>query len=283
MKKLTRHWASRIALGIIACVLGTFLIKMFITQPILELTVNSDEVRDGIQYLLSGFTIIIIYYLVYKLLEERKLHELALDTFGRDLAIGLATGFGLISLCVLILYGLGYYEVYGSNSSSVILLPLALLTSAALLEEFVFRGIAYRILEERFGTNIALFEAFIFGVVHYGNVNATITSVWFVVVLGVVLSLLYTYTQRLWLPFFFHLSWNFAQIVYGTPLSGDTNFNALLSSNFSGPRFFIGSEFGIEDSFFSILFMTAFAIYLYRICKKNGKLKSLESFQHRRV
>lgn len=275
MKKISQHWILRIVLGIVACVFGTFVIKEFITLPILELIIDSKEVSDGIQQLLSGFIIILIYYVVYVNLEKRKLHELALNKFGKDISIGVLTGFGLISLCVLILYGLGYYEAYGFNALSVILLPLTLLIAAALLEEIVFRGVIYRILEERFGTNIALLQALVFGVVHYGNENATITSVWFVVMLGVVLSLMYTYTQRLWLPFFFHLSWNFAQIVYGTPLSGDTNFNALLSSKFNGPSLFIGSEFGLEDSFFSILFMTLLAVYLYWLCKKKGKLKSL--------
>ncbi|MBC8756208.1 CPBP family intramembrane metalloprotease [Kordia sp. YSTF-M3] len=277
MKKIIQHWASRIVIGIVACVFGTFVIKEFVTQPILELIIDSKEISDGIQQLVSGFLIIIIYYVLYVNLEKRKLYELALNKFGKDTSIGLLTGFGLISLCVLILYGLGYYEAYGFNAFSVILLPLTLLIAAALLEEFVFRGVIYRILEERFGTNIALLQALIFGVVHYGNENATITSVWFVFMLGVVLSLMYTYTQRLWLPFFFHLSWNFAQIVYGTPLSGDTDFNALLASKFNGPSLFIGSEFGLEDSFFSILFMTVLAIYLYWVCKKKGKLKSLTS------
>lgn len=72
---------------------------------------------------------------------------------------------------------------------------------AAFLEEYVFRGVIFRILKERFGTNIALIHALIFGVIRYTN----ITSAYFVVMLGVVLSLIHTYTQRLWLPFFFHL------------------------------------------------------------------------------
>jgi len=277
MKKIIQHWISRIVLGIIACVLGTYVIKEFITQPFLESIISSQDVRNGTQQLVSGFLIIIIYYLVFKTLEKRKLYELALDTFGKDLSIGILTGFGLISLCMLILYVLGYYEVSGINSLSSILLPLTLLISAALLEEVVFRGVIYRILEERFGTNIALFQALIFGLVHYANVNATISSVWFVIMLGIVLSLMYTYTEKLWLPFFFHLSWNFAQTVYGTTLSGDTNFNALLIGKFNGPTFFVGSEFGIEDSFFSFLFITLLAIYLYWLCNKKGKLKSRKS------
>jgi len=279
MKKIIYHWITRIVLGIIACVLGTFIIKQFITQPFLELLTDSQDLRKGIQQLLSGFIIIIIYYLLYKFLEKRKLHELALDTFGKDMSIGLLSGFVLISLCMIILYILGFYKIYGINSLSSILLPLSLLISAALLEEVIFRGVIYRILEERFGTNIALFQALIFGLVHYANVNATISSVWFVVMLGIVLSLMYTYTEKLWLPFFFHFGWNFAQIIYGSTLSGDVNFNALLLSNFSGPEFFIGSEFGIEDSFFSFLFMTILAIYLYYICKKSGKLKQIKSRQ----
>ncbi|MBO3697579.1 CPBP family intramembrane glutamic endopeptidase [Roseivirga sp. E12] len=273
MKKIIDYWISRIVLGIIACVLGTFVIKEFVTQPLLQLMLDSEELRNGIQQLLSGVLIIAIYYFVYKGLEKRKLQELGLDTFGKDMSLGLLIGFGLISLCMLILYGLGYYQINGMNSPSVILLPFTLLVSAALLEEFVFRGVIYRILEERFGTNIALFQALIFGVVHYANVNATVSSVGFVILFGVVLSLMYTYTQKLWLPFSFHLGWNFAQTVYGTTLSGDTSFDAFLYTEFNGSAFFIGSEFGIEDSFFSFLFISILAIYLYWVCKKNGKLK----------
>ncbi|WP_299241230.1 type II CAAX endopeptidase family protein [uncultured Aquimarina sp.] len=275
LRKNIQHWILRIALGIIICISGVLVIKKAISQPILGLILDSQEIKDGIQNLISGFVIISIYYVLYKFLEKRKVHELSLNKIRKDFSIGISSGFGLISLCVGILYLLGYFEVYSFNELSVILLPLTLLVSAALFEEVIFRGIIYRILEERFGTNIALSQALFFGVLHYANVNATITSVWFVIILGVVLSLLYTYTQRLWLPFFFHFSWNFAQIVYGTPLSGDTNFNALVSSKFSGPSLFIGSEFGIEDSFFSILFMTILASYLYWICKKKGKLKTL--------
>lgn len=275
LRKITGHWIVRIVLGITVCILGILGIKKAISQPILGLILDSQELKDGIQNLISGFVIISVYCVFYKLLEKRKIYELSLNKIGKDLSIGISTGFGLISLCVGILYLLGYFEIYSFNEFSGILLPLTLLLSAALFEEIIFRGIIYRILEERFGTNIALSQALFFGILHYGNVNATITSVWFVIVLGVVLSLLYTYTQRLWLPFFFHFSWNFAQIVYGTPLSGDTNFNALISSKFNGPSLFIGSEFGIEDSLFSILFMTLLAFFLYWICKKNGNLKPL--------
>jgi len=283
MKKIIYHWISRIILGIIALVLGTYLIKEFITQPILELTVNSQELRDGIQYLLSSFVMIFMYYIVYKLLEKRKLHEIGLEGFGKDMLIGLLTGFGIISLSMLLLFGLGYYEVYGINSFSVMLLPLTLIISAALLEEIVFRGIIYRILEERFGTKIALLQSVVFGIAHYFNVNATISSTFFAILFGVAVSLMYTYTKKLWLPVFFHLSWNFALTVYDTTLSGDISFNTLLSSKLNGPVFFIGSEFGIEDSFFSFLFITILIIYLYWICKKKGKLKSLKSYQYKKI
>ncbi|WP_299216663.1 type II CAAX endopeptidase family protein [uncultured Aquimarina sp.] len=283
LRKITQHWIVKIVLGITVCILGILVIKKAISQPILGVILDSQELKDGIQNLISGFVIIVIYYVFYKLLEKRKIHELSLNKIEKDLSIGISTGFGLISLCIGILYLLGYFEVYNFNEFSGILLPLTLLLSAALFEEVIFRGIIYRILEERFGTNIALSQAFFFGVLHYGNANATITSVWFVIMLGIVLSLLYTYTQRLWLPFFFHFSWNFAQIVYGTPLSGNTNFDALLSSKFNGPSLFIGSEFGIEDSFFSILFMTLLAFYLYWMCKKKGKLKPLVSYLYKKA
>ncbi|MDF1694568.1 MAG: type II CAAX endopeptidase family protein [Saprospiraceae bacterium] len=272
MKKLLKNWITRIILGIIACTFGTFLIKEFITFPLLNLFIDSVELKEGIQRLLSGLMIIVIYYYLYKFLEKRKLTELSTKSIWKDSFIGLLLGFGLISLCILLLYFLGFYQINGVNSFSNVLFPLTMLISAALWEEILFRAIIYRILEEKFGTKIALIQTLIFGVVHYGNENATISSVFFVILLGLAISLMYTYTQRIWLPFFFHVSWNFAQTIFGATLSGDNSFRQFFEGKFDGPSLYIGSVFGIEDSLFSIVFMTLLSIYLYWLCKKNKKI-----------
>ncbi|WP_299095384.1 type II CAAX endopeptidase family protein [uncultured Winogradskyella sp.] len=271
-KKYLSYIIPKIFIGLIACVFGAFLIKEYITLPILKTIFSSEQLITIIQNFLSGGIIILIYYLVYKFLENRKIQELSLKTISKDVLIGIGLGFGLITLIVIILYFLDFYKVSGFENPISLLLPLTMLVSAALLEEVVFRGIIYRILETRFGTNIALLQALFFGVVHYFNENATITSVIFVTLLGVVLSLQFTLTKKLWLPLFFHLSWNFSQVIYGTPLSGDENFKSLLIGEFNGPSLFIGSEFGLEDSFFSILFMTILAFVLYKRCVKKKKL-----------
>ncbi len=268
MLKILNHWLSRIVIGTVNCVLFTFLVKKFISLPLLKYVIDDISLKEGIQNLLSGFVIIGIYSITFYFLERRKIHELALNNFLKELSIGLFSGFSLIFICVLLLYILGFYEVFGLNAIANIILPLTVLIPAAILEEIVFRGIIFRILKERFGTNIALIQAVIFGLAHFGNENATPTSIWFVTMLGIVLSLLYAYTNRIWLPFFFHFGWNFAQVIFGTPLSGETNFKSLIDSKFEGPILLIGSDFGIEDSLFSILFMTLLAVYLYRLNRK---------------
>ncbi len=277
----SRQLIPRMLIGILCCVLGVYVIKEYITFPILQYFLGTTELAESIQNLLSGIVMVLLYGVIYTKLEDRKLFEFDLGAFAADLWAGLLGGFGVISLCILCLFVLGYYQVEGINSIRAIWLPLTVLISAALLEEIIFRAILYRILEDRFGTHIALLQALIFGVLHYGNTNATLTSVWFVILLGLILSLLYTYTQRLWLPFFFHLSWNFAQIFYGSTLSGDDDFKSLLSGSFNGPTFFIGSDFGIEDSFFSILFSSILALWLYWRCIRTGKLKGGISIKHK--
>ncbi|MGH2566384.1 MAG: hypothetical protein ACRDE5_17835, partial [Ginsengibacter sp.] len=82
---------------------------------------------------------------------------------------------------------------------------------------------------------------------------------------------MYTYTKRLWLPFAFHLGWNFAQPFYGSNLSGEKT-SHIINAVFKGPPLLIGSEFGIEDSIFSLIFLLLLCLLFLYLSIKSRKI-----------
>jgi membrane protease YdiL (CAAX protease family) len=85
------------------------------------------------------------------------------------------------------------------------------------------------------------------------------------------MAMLFIYTKRIWLPYFFHIGWNFAQPFYGSNLTGTNNLGTIIQSKFSGPELLTGGAVGIEDSIFTVLFLLIIGIALYYLAKKEGK------------
>lgn len=63
--------------------------------------------------------------------------------------------------------------------------------------------------------------------------------------LGVLWSLAALLTRSLWLPVAWHTSWNFAQSLYGFPISGHPA-HGILSLDTLGPAWVMGGAFGPE-------------------------------------
>ncbi len=144
----------------------------------------------------------------------------------------------------------------------------------ALTEELFFRGILYRILEQWLGTIVALIiPSLIFGLVHIPNENITILGVLGATIGGLLLGIMYTYTKRLWLPLAFHFGWNFTQLIFGTNVSGIKEFSVLLKSELKGPFLLTGSQFGVEDSIFALLFTALLFTYIYYKANKKGLIQ----------
>jgi uncharacterized protein len=62
---------------------------------------------------MAGAMMLIVYAGLVASIERRTVSELALPPMARELGLGLLLGFGLYSVCVLILMGLGNYRVVG--------------------------------------------------------------------------------------------------------------------------------------------------------------------------
>jgi len=217
------------------------------------------------------------YALFYRFYEKRKITELGFENFIKDAGLGLLTGLFLQSLVIVLIYLNGSYTVIKENPVLYILPSVGMALASATLEEVLFRGIIFRLTEEKLGSVIALIiSAVLFGVVHLGNDNSTFFSaVSIALQAGVLLGAAYIFTRNLWLPIFIHFAWNFAEAgIYGAAVSGNTMQKSLLTAEINGPYWLTGGEFGPENSFQATLFCgIAAAIFLILAAKQNKLIK----------
>lgn len=266
---------TRIIVGMALCFAVLVGVQNFITKPTLYTILTSKNIADAIINYASMLVLLLSYFYLFRLYEKRKVTELLPKNLAKELSAGFILGFFALSLVIVILYFGGYYKANGVNNLSYLLAPFSFLVIAALLEEVFFRLIVYRILEEWIGTYLALvLISVIFTVPHLFNNHISWLSVVMLLLFSIVHGLMYTYTKRLWLPFAFHLGWNFAQPFYGSHLSGIENIGSVLRSTFEGPALLIGSEFGIEDSILSIILLGALSIIFLK--RSIGERKIVE-------
>ncbi|WP_082422597.1 CPBP family intramembrane glutamic endopeptidase [Aquimarina longa] len=269
LKRIIYFPITKIILGIAIC-LGILIgVQNLITKPLIYFLIANKEIGDTIINYSSVVILLLSYFYLFRIYEKRKIKELFKTNLKTELLGGFFFGFLVVSLVILILYLLGYYTIHSIANFSYLLAPLSFLIIAALIEEVFFRLIIYRILEKWIGTYIALLIiSILFTIPHLLNDNVTMLSILLLLAFGFAHSIMYTYTKRLWLPFAFHLGWNFAQPFYGSNLSG-TEEGHIINSSFDGPILLIGSEFGIEDSILSISFLILISIiFLYLSIKK---------------
>jgi membrane protease YdiL (CAAX protease family) len=128
----------------------------------------------------------------------------------------------------------------------------------ALVEEGVFRGIIFRLLERSAGSWIAItLSALFFGLMHLLNPGATLFGALAIALeAGILLGAAYMLTRNLWLAVGIHWAWNFFEgPFFGAAVSG-TGSNAgkaFITSTISGPQIWTGGAFGPEAGVVAML------------------------------
>lgn len=188
-------------------------------------------------------------------IERRPVSELALPGAIQRLGSGFVLGASLFGLTIGTLALLGSYRVEGRHDLWVVAIPLVAAIGTAFIEEIVFRGIVFRIVEGALGTWIALvLSSAIFGLLHLVNPHATVQgAVAIVFEAGVMLAAAYVLTRTLWLPIGIHAGWNFTQGgIFGVSVSGMPS-GGLLDGTLSGPEWLSGGAFGAEASIVAVV------------------------------
>ncbi|GAB3406468.1 CPBP family intramembrane glutamic endopeptidase [Flindersiella endophytica] len=218
---------------------------------------------------------VLVYGLAVRLTERRPVTEVGRK--GAVPAVGLGTllGVGIFGCVIANIAFLGNYTVDGLGSPMGAVGLVGFMAAAAVTEELMFRGVLFRIVEERAGTWIALVvTGLLFGLSHLLNPNA---SLWGALAIaleaGGMLTAAYVATRRLWVPIGLHLGWNFAAAgIFSTEVSGNGTPQGLLDAATSGPMLVTGGEFGPEGSLYSVVFCVLAAVVFLLVARKRGRL-----------
>jgi membrane protease YdiL (CAAX protease family) len=246
--------------------------RVRLTQPI----VTSLPFGLALQALLSaGITVLFSYgafYAYVHFIERRDFTELAPAGALKELGSGMLVGALLFTATICVLAVLGMYDVSGINDWLVLIIPLTSSIISAFLEEIMFRGILFKIVEESLGTWLALLiSATVFGLLHLGNPDATLVGSLAVIVnAGILLAAAYLFTRRLWLAIGIHFAWNFTQ----AGIFGVTDAQGLLRADLSGPAWLSGGDYGPEASVVTVVLCLVGGIYfVMRAIRQNHILQ----------
>ena len=205
-----------------------------------------------------------LYALFVRLTNKHWPTDLSLRRLVPHTLLGLLVGCFYMFMVVSTMVASGHASVSWSDFSgkaqySVIMMFLAV----AVGEEIMFRGIIFRMIDERWNTWAALtVSALFFGLVHINNDNATWwSSLAIAIEAGLLLAAAYKWSGSLWVPIGIHWAWNYVQgNVFGLAVSGTYAGDTMLVTTVNGPEIITGGAFGPEASIVALIFGIILAI-----------------------
>ena len=258
------------------CLLGG-LIVFFLLYGFATLGVNAIPV-DWAQLpaaVLAGFLGLFIYAIWTNMTEHRPISELSLNRMFKDLGNGLLIGVAYFGVVVGVMALMGGYSITGAHFNWFPQLSSFLFFFlVAVFEEILFRGVLFRLIDDRWNTVAALIvSSLAFGAMHLFNTGATLWSaVAIAIEAGLVLGAAYKCSGTLWLPIGIHWAWNYVQgNVLGFAVSGSPVEDKIFSSIISGPDWLTGGIFGAEASVPAVGVGLVLAIILLANCKRDRR------------
>lgn len=279
IKKVLYFPLTKIIIGIAVCFSLFVSIQNFVLKPFFFSIIEDKSIAAPIIHSISLLVLLISYYCLFRFYDKRKITELSIKYLPKEMFGGFFLGFFTISLSIFILYLLGNYQAIGFSTSHYSLKFFTVLIFAALVEDLFHRGLIVRLCENWLGTNLTLVIGMLVELQHIFNPNSNLFSLFSYLIWGFTMAMLFIYTKRIWLPYFFHIGWNFSQPFYGSNLTGTDDMGTIIQSKFNGPELLTGGAVGIEDSIFSVSFLLLIGIILYYLAKREGKIVKSNLFK----
>jgi uncharacterized protein len=270
---------TKIILGIGICFSLLVGVQNYVSKPFFYSFIPDKSIADPIIHLISVLVLGFGYYFLFRFYDKRDITELSLKHLPQDMFGGFSFGFLTISLSIFVLYVLGNYQFLSITTSHYSIALFTKLIVAALIEDLFIRGLIVREMENWLGTHVALIIASLVELWHLFNDNSSVFSGIVDLIWGFTMAMFFIYSKRVWLPFFFHLGWNFAQPFYGSNLSGLEDMGNIVQSKFHGSELLTGGAYGIECSIFTVFFLLIIGIILYFLAKKEGKIIQSKRFK----
>lgn len=222
--------------------------------------------------------LVVAYAWAVRWSERRAPVEVAAEGAVAATGRGVLIGVGMFAAVIANIAFMGGYRIDGPGSLAGAGALFGFMAAAAVSEELIFRGILFRIVEERVGTWLALvLTGLLFGLSHLANQHA---SLWGAIAIAIeaggMLAAAYAATRTLWVPIGLHFGWNFAAAgVFGTEVSGNGETEGLLKGVTSGPALLTGGEFGPEASPYAVGFGLLLTVVFLWLARRRGNLVPL--------
>ncbi len=244
----------------------------------LSYLIDSTGPANGTGMLVTALSLIIAalsaYLMVVIKLEHR--HPVEFDPRrSTGLIGGIALGSGLVLAAATITWALGGLVIHGHRPASDIpWISEVIMTGifAGVVEEILFRGLAFRLIEQYLGSWTAVgASALIFGCLHIFAAEATwISAAATIVEAGLLLAMVYLLTRSLWWVIGLHTAWNVVlSNGLGIPVSGNVN-EGLLITQSSGSDLISGGTYGLESSLVTVVLLTAVAVTGLYVAHRRG-------------
>jgi membrane protease YdiL (CAAX protease family) len=194
----------------------------------------------------------------------------------KDILKGLALGFIIMLIGFTVLITTKQIEFVNTNFKlSSFFLSLTIYVFVAIYEEILMRGYILKNLMFSFNNYIALIiSSVIFSLLHAGNPNVNLFSLFELFIAGILLGLPYILTKKLWFSIALHFSWNFCQgTIFGFNVSGQEHYT-IIETKFSVATIWNGGDFGFEGSILSFfLQILAIVLIYYSFRTENATIK----------
>lgn len=279
IKRVLYFPITKIIIGIVVCFSLFVVIQNFVLKPFFYSIIQDKNIADPIIHCVSFIVLLAAYYYLFRLYDKRKITELSIKYLPKEMFGGFFFGFFTISLSIFILYLLGHYQAISISTTHYSIKFFTVLMFAALVEDLFHRGLIIRVCENWLGTNLTLVIGMLVELQHIFNPDSNLFSLFYYLIWGFTMAMMFIYTKRIWLPFFFHLGLNFSQPFYGSNLTGLNDMGSIIQSKFNGPELLTGGAVGIEGSIFTASFLLLIGIAFYYRAKKEGKIVKSKLFK----
>lgn len=228
-----------------------------------------------VQYILQSVLALGLFYVMFRFVDQRPWSKAGLTidkTWIKECTAGIVIAASVMGLIFITLWLTNGLEVTGfgwdRNGTRYWLIPLSLfllqMISVGFYEEVMARGYLIPNIAEglTFGSITpqkatifaVIISSSIFGMLHAGNPNASLTAVINIILAGVMLAIPFIITGRLALSIGLHFSWNFFQGgIFGFRVSGMEFRNSVIQIQQDGPEWWTGGAFGPEAGLIGII------------------------------
>ena len=197
----------------------------------------------------------------------------------KEIILGFVAGIGLLGSVFLVLLATGNIQI-----NSIEFHPASLATNLIVFlfvgfnEEMITRGYLMGSIKKLSNKVFALvLVAVLFSLMHIFNDNFSLVPFLNIFLAGILLGVVYVYTERLWFAISLHFTWNFFQgPVFGSQVSGNVTDGTLIHLTKTGNSLITGGDFGFEGSLLMTFLMIAaiFIIGFHYYKRQNKKAET---------